>query len=320
MSLARVSTLLLALPALASAASLARVPALSASRSVAPAAAMAAGPAASLALPASQLEIRREGPLEAAPVVLVHGIDASRRSFNPVIPGLAEDYRVIAYSQRGHGGSPAAADYSLESMAADLGALFDQEGLRDAHLVGHSAGARTALALAARNPERVRSLTLEDMHVSPLPGTGTLEDARRRAAALKDFPQRWTQFEPLVAALRPHFGVMARPWAETRSWRRADGSYQLIARPEVSQLYGWHARGADLRPALAGLDAPALLLRGLGPGGHVSDEALAEMKRAKPDLKVAGFPAAGHRIHGEDKDGWLSAVKRFLAGVELGRR
>ena len=101
-----------------------------------------------------------EGP----PIVLLHGLTATRRY---VVMGsrLLEHsgLRVVAYDARGHGRStptPDTAAYGYERLARDLGAVLDALDLPCAALAGASMGAHTALRFALAHPSRVAALGL----------------------------------------------------------------------------------------------------------------------------------------------------------------
>ena len=104
---------------------------------------------------------------EGDPIVLVHGF-ASNKEVNWVMPGwtsvLRQDgRRVIALDNRGHGQStklydPAA--YHTDIMAGDVAALIEYLELPRADVMGYSLGSRISAVLAARRPERVRSVIL----------------------------------------------------------------------------------------------------------------------------------------------------------------
>src|SRR3712207_8353532 len=81
--------------------------------------------------------------------------------WDPQVPALAERFRVVPYDTRGHGGSPApAGPYGLDDLVDDVVALLDRLGVEQAHVAGLSLGGMTAMRLAAREPGRVRSLTV----------------------------------------------------------------------------------------------------------------------------------------------------------------
>ena len=105
------------------------------------------------------------------PVVLVHGTLGDARSWSLQADAFATSHRTIAYSRRHHhpnrcgDGGPA---YSADRHADDLAALIDRLGVGPAHIVGNSYGAYTALFLATRHPEAVRTLVLGEPPTLPI--------------------------------------------------------------------------------------------------------------------------------------------------------
>jgi pimeloyl-ACP methyl ester carboxylesterase len=101
---------------------------------------------------------------EGVPVVLLHGLTATRRYVVMGSRALQRSgHRVVAYDARGHGASspaPDAAAYGYEQLAGDLLATLDALGIERAVLAGASMGAHTALRLALDEPQRVAALAL----------------------------------------------------------------------------------------------------------------------------------------------------------------
>ena len=101
---------------------------------------------------------------EGKPVVLLHGLTATRRYVVHGSRALERSgHRVIAYDARGHGESSPAADpvaYGYELLADDLEAVLDELEIERAVLAGASMGAHTALRLTLTRPERVAGLVL----------------------------------------------------------------------------------------------------------------------------------------------------------------
>jgi pimeloyl-ACP methyl ester carboxylesterase len=100
-----------------------------------------------------------------APIVLLHGITATRRYVVHGSKVLARrGHRQISYDARGHGRSdPAPADggYSYGELVADLETVLDAEvGGGRLVLAGHSMGAHTAVAYALARPERLAGLVV----------------------------------------------------------------------------------------------------------------------------------------------------------------
>jgi pimeloyl-ACP methyl ester carboxylesterase len=107
-------------------------------------------------------DVRDEGPIDAAPVVLLHGFPERNTSWRHVAPILhAAGLRTLAVDQRGY--SPGARptrrrDYRLGNLVGDVAALVERVG-GPVHLVGHDWGAVVGWVLAARRPELLRTWT-----------------------------------------------------------------------------------------------------------------------------------------------------------------
>jgi pimeloyl-ACP methyl ester carboxylesterase len=93
------------------------------------------------------------------PLVLLHGGTGTiQSSFAAQIPVLAQNHRVIAIEQMGHGhtGDVAGRELSYEGMTEDTATLLGQLGIANADVVGWSDGGQLALRLAFTHPELVR--------------------------------------------------------------------------------------------------------------------------------------------------------------------
>jgi pimeloyl-ACP methyl ester carboxylesterase len=109
--------------------------------------------------------IRGEAVGEGPPIVLCHGITATRHS---VIHGSRRleraGHTVIGYDARGHGESdpaPAVAGYGYPELRGDLAAVVDEQaGGGPVLLAGHSMGAHTAVGFALEDPARVAGLAV----------------------------------------------------------------------------------------------------------------------------------------------------------------
>ena len=123
------------------------------------------------------------------PVVLIHGLGATKGSFLPTVAALAGMFRTIALDLPGFGDSdkPLGAPYHPPFFARAVIDLMDALDLRRAHLIGNSMGGRVALELGLRHPERVGRLAL----LAP-----SLAWKRERP------------FAPLVRLLRPELGLL----------------------------------------------------------------------------------------------------------------
>ena len=101
---------------------------------------------------------------EGTPVVLLHGLTATRRYVVMGSRSLERSgHRVVTYDARAHGASTGAEDpdaYDYDDLVEDLRTVMDDRGIDRAVLVGASMGAHTAVRMALDHPERVSGLVI----------------------------------------------------------------------------------------------------------------------------------------------------------------
>ncbi len=144
-----------------------------------------------LVLDAEGVRLAGEASGDGPPVVLLHGLTATRRYVVMGSRALERTgHRVLAYDARGHGDSAPAAtpdDYGYERLGRDLEAVLDAAGMARAVLAGASMGAHTLLALALRLPDRVAGIVV----ITPAYGGAGFEA-----------PERLARWDALAAGLR----------------------------------------------------------------------------------------------------------------------
>jgi pimeloyl-ACP methyl ester carboxylesterase len=100
------------------------------------------------------------------PLILLHGGLGSGEMFEPILPALTADHRVIAVDLQGHGRT-ADIDRPLDTrlMADDIAALIEHLGLEKPDVMGYSLGGGVAFQTAVRHPEVVRRLILVSVNI-----------------------------------------------------------------------------------------------------------------------------------------------------------
>ncbi|GAA2403404.1 hypothetical protein GCM10010191_08770 [Actinomadura vinacea] len=107
------------------------------------------------------LHHRLDGPGDAPVVVLGPSVGTGIELWDPVLPQLAERWRVLRYDLPGHGGSPTPAEgFTVENIAGALAGLLDALEIRQAAHAGVSMGGAVGTALALNAPDRVGALVL----------------------------------------------------------------------------------------------------------------------------------------------------------------
>ena len=102
-----------------------------------------------------------QGDPESVPVILLHGLSDSWRSYEPLLPEMPESICAVALTQRGHGDADRPeGGYAVHDFVADLAAFLDALDLEQAVIVGHSMGSVIAAQFAGAYPERTLGLVL----------------------------------------------------------------------------------------------------------------------------------------------------------------
>lgn len=103
------------------------------------------------------------GNPDGEPLVLLHGMTDSSRSWSLLVPYLVDDYHLYIPDQRGHGDTdkPDMKKYDNSVFAWDIACFMDEVGLEKASVMGHSMGSFNAQAFAMDYPEKVDKLILE---------------------------------------------------------------------------------------------------------------------------------------------------------------
>lgn len=110
-----------------------------------------------------RLVVARHGDPEAAPLLALHGITASRRYWMPRVLPAVDGWRLVAPDLPGFGASPKpVTTYDMDFFVAAIRGLIQQEGWeeRPVTFLAHSLGTLIALEYAVRHPERVAGLLL----------------------------------------------------------------------------------------------------------------------------------------------------------------
>ena len=248
----------------------------------------------------------------AVPLVLVHGSWDSHHDWDPVVPRLAESFRVLAYDRRGHSQSerPSAAG-SVREDVADLAALLEHLGLAPAWVVANSFGASIALRLAGERPELFRGLIA---HEPPL--FALLADDSALAPMLRDVEQKIRAVVERIAA-GDHAGA-AEQFVETvalgpGAW--ADVPHEL--RQTFIENAPTFLDEANDREQLVfdlewinGFSKPTLLTLG-DESPPAFAPVVARLAGVLPRVQVVKIPGAGHVPHSTHPDAYAEAIIAF---------
>lgn len=104
-----------------------------------------------------------EGPSGGIPLLLIHGQGTRWQEYARALPELIETYHVVAIDCHGHGKTSwNPEDYTIDRIADDLALFTDRVFGESCVVAGHSSGGLIATRLAARHPEKIRGVVIED--------------------------------------------------------------------------------------------------------------------------------------------------------------
>jgi len=96
-----------------------------------------------------------------SPLILIAGLASDSQSWQPVLGGLAENFKVVVFDNRGIGRTQYPQDsFRISTLALDTVCLLDELAIEKADILGHSMGGYIAQEIAIEYPERVNRLIL----------------------------------------------------------------------------------------------------------------------------------------------------------------
>ena len=251
-------------------------------------------------------QITGNGP----PLVLIHGWAQDLTIWDDQVREFSRQFRVLRYDRRGYGRSTGHADPTADPD--DLRILLDSLGIRQAHVLGLSAGSAVALNFAVAFPQRVRALVL----YGQTPPSGFMPEVPGPVVAFREIA-RTHGLDSVGKALRSHplaWMPPDRPELEEMikaQWARYDGRDLLDPRPPSGRV------AAARMDQLGGIRAPTLLISGdheLPLLQQVADT----LVRRIPGAKKVVITDGGHGAHFAQPARFNAAVLAFLA--EAARR
>jgi pimeloyl-ACP methyl ester carboxylesterase len=239
-------------------------------------------------------------------IVFSHGYFMSHVMFDAQIAALRDQWRCIAWDERGHGQTETTPEpFTYWDSASDLLGLLDHLGVERAVLAGWSQGGYLSLRAALTAPDRVRALVLMDTQ----PG---VEDPEK-AAGYDQLIEAWVSLGgPSQEVVDTLAAIMIGPdYADAARWMDAA---KQIPSATVRQIYATLMTRDDVTPRLAELTVPALVIHGEQDLAIDLDTARWFVD-ALPDAELVVIDGAGHAASLTHADAVNPPLEAFLARV-----
>lgn len=252
------------------------------------------------------LEFVRQGAGTGDPIICLHGVTDSWRSFEPVFATLSPEIEAYAVSQRGHGDSERPdAGYELENLARDVAGFMRSLGIERAVIVGHSMGSIVAQRFAIDFPDMVSAVILMGP-ISNLAGNSDVQAFYEEAVRpLQD------QVDPELARAFQE-STLAQPIDPALLDLFIAESLKVPARVWKAAFEGF--KDVNLIPELQSVEAPALILWGDQDsfGRRQEQDAIAA---ALPNSRLVIFGNQGHAFHWEVPDLVAREIEAFVSNL-----
>ena len=247
------------------------------------------------------------GPSEAPAVVLTHGGGLNGAMFEPQLPALSDDYRVVTWDMPGHGGSaPLDANLDVPTVADQMITIMDAEEIAQAVAVGQSLGSFVVQHAALGHPERVSAIvSIGGMPIDqPM---GGLELFAFRAAAS-------------LSSLFPADFIFARSAQEKATTEGARRFFHESLRSMGKQQF-LRMLGGQLDACAIDVTEPPQQPLLITHGEHEMPKSLVEANRrwhaAVPGSRYAEVPDAGHNANMDNPEAFNAVLLAFLRDVTV---
>jgi len=251
------------------------------------------------------------------PLVMLHGGAWRWQAYLSLIPTLSQRWHVYAMDLRGNGRSGWMAEhYCLEDFTEDT-VEFKGQLNAPAVLVGHSLGGVIALMAAARCPEKVKALILEDPAL-------TLDNYKRIIESSRDMYGLWLELKKSAQSEKELSLALADRYKEypgvTSDWILffAGCLWQLDPTYFNALLYDFNgfSKGYDYKQILAKIKCPILFIRGeVRLGAVMTDDEISWLKQNFSNVRYAQINGVGHLLHLEDH-GQTPVLTEMMAFLE----
>lgn len=246
------------------------------------------------------------------PLVLIAGLGYSLWMWHRMVPGLARNFRVMTFDNRGVGQSDQpAGPYSAQMLADDTAGLIAALGLECAAVMGHSMGGFIAQALVLNHPESVSKLILSATNFGGPRQIPVTPEAMKVLTDVSGDPLDRLKRGILISCA-PGFGdthaTFVREWLD---WRALHPIAPEAYKAQLAIGLGLMSEEASFEHKLKNIKVPTLILFG-SEDKVVPPENAELLAKQIQNSQVRILPNAGHFFPFDSTDAAIAAITDFL--------
>lgn len=252
-----------------------------------------------------KLFFREYGEAGKPAMIILHGLFGSSDNWMPQAKLLSTSYHVFAVDQLNHGQSPHTDAFDYKAMVSDLNEFIDDHNIKNAIILGHSMGGKTAMNFALAHPDKLSKLIVVDIapraydleHYTIVDGLNALNIGQ--LASRNDADNALSQYVP-----EPD----VRQFLLKNLQRKPEGGFSWkINLPVITEKLS--NIGLDLLYP-GKFEKPSLFVRG-SRSAYVRDQDFARIKDVFPNSSVETMET-GHWVQAEQPQEFVNTISRWL--------
>ncbi|KAK5125530.1 hypothetical protein LTR85_000641 [Meristemomyces frigidus] len=258
----------------------------------------------------------KEGSSRNAPIIFMHGLFGSKKNNRSMSKVFARDLNrpVYAIDLRNHGDSSHDPRHDYTALAEDVELFLQHHGFKNSTLIGHSMGAKTAMAIALR--QRVPVANLIPVDNAPV-DAALKSDFGKYVQGMHRIEEAGVKRQSEADAILKDYeeSLPIRQFLLTNLIRTPEGTQKF--RIPIKYLANALDNMADFPfndPDEARFGGPTLIVRGT-KSHYVADEMLPTVGRFFPKFEVVDVDS-GHWVISEKPEEFRNAVVDFLQDKE----
>ena len=240
-------------------------------------------------------------------IIILHGMFGTLDNWQSIAKSLEAQYCVYIVDLRNHGRSPHSDIFGYDIMCQDIVEFMGSQGLREAHLVGHSMGGKVAMEIALNYPELVQSLIVAD--IAPVTYKGhhegvfeamfaldpsKINNRKEAEDILKQFPIDWATQQFVLKNLNLNKDTLKYEW-----------------RMNLPVIYAHYEEILTFKERDAVYDGPTLFMRG-EKSNYINENDLPAYQKYFPHAELVNIANAGHWLHADNPKDFVQAIMDFI--------
>lgn len=255
-------------------------------------------------LDSHSLQTYVNGPEGAPWLILSNSLGASAQMWDPQIPALSKDFRVLRYDTRGHGKSDVPeGPYTFDDLVTDVIGLMDKLDIETARFMGLSKGGMTGLGLALAHPDRIERVVCADGRSdAPIPFRSMWDD---RIGLVQENGMAGIVDGTMATWFTPE-------WIEANPETAESVRQMILSHDPAGYIANCRAlQGLDYFRSLPDITIPVLYVGGSHDKG-ASPEVMQAMADATPGARYVEIPDAAHLANINAPKAYTASVMDFL--------